>query len=181
MLLFPLNQTMKFLNLLIVTGLLGTVWFSGCAKSLPKDFPKVYPITVTVTDGATPLADVKVSFLFLGQGSFAVSAVTNASGIATPMTAVGAHTATGIPAGEYVVTLQDLEKIDLGVSPEEIAKMSRSEQGELEKKRQELLKALVKKVPKVLCQTGKVTDRSPLRYTVIEGKNELPIDVAEYK
>jgi len=158
------------------------ICFSGCAEQIPSDFPKVFPLTVTVTDGTTPLSDVKIAFLHLDGGGFAVGGTTNASGIANPITAQGAFTKAGIPAGEYVVTVQDVQKIDLGVSPEEIARMSRNEQSELEKKRQELLKATPKKVPAVLCQSGgRITDRSPIRFTPTEGKNELSIDVANYK
>jgi len=171
---------MKY-STIIVFGLLCCVLLAGCSESFPKDFPKVYPITVTVTDGTTPLSDVQVSFLFLGAGGFAVGGMTDASGTAKPLTAQGAFSATGIPAGEYVVTLQDILKIDLGHSPEEIAAMSRGEQADLEKKRQELLKAAQKKVPSVLSQAGAVAERSPIRFTATERKNELSINVADYK
>ena len=159
----------------------GLLCFSGCGEKFPADFPKVYPLTVKVTDGDTPLSDVKISFLALGGGGFAVGGETNASGTTNPITAQGAFTASGIPAGEYVVTVQDVVKVDVGVPPEEIAKMSRSEQAELEKKRQELIKNFKKKVPDSLCQSGAVADRSPIRFTASEKKNELTIDVAEYK
>ena len=171
---------MKFLNT-IVFGVLGFFFLVGCSESLPKDFPTVHPTTVTVTDGGTPLSEVKVSFLAVGGGNFAVSGATNASGITKPITAQGPFAKEGIPAGEYVVTVQDIMKVDLGVPPEEIAKMTRAEQGELEKKRQELLKSYKKKVPDTLCKSGKVETRSPIRHTITEGKNELSIDVAEYK
>ena len=166
----------------IVCGILGLIFLAGCKESLPKDFPKVYPFTVTVTDGDTPLSDVRVSFLALGGAGFAVGGSTNASGITKPITAQGAFSREGIPVGEYVVTLQDIIKVDLGVSPEEHASMSRGEQIELEKKRLELVKAVKKKIPDTLCtSSGKVADRSPIRFTAKEGKNELSINVADYK
>ena len=174
---------MKFSKLLIVFVLLAFVFLVGCKRKLPKDFPKVYPMTVTVTDGTTPLPLVKVSFLLLSGGNFAVGAATDESGVAKPITAMGAYTATGIPEGEYVVTLQDIQVVDLGVTDEEYMKMSRKEHAELTKKRQEMLKSLPRKAPAVLCQTGNVPvpDRSPIRFTATKGKNELTIDVAEYK
>lgn len=160
------------------------VGISGCGSKFPKDFPKVYPIQVTVVDGSTPLSDIHVSFLRASAGSggsVSISGITDASGVAQIQTAQGSFSTSGIPAGEYVVTLKDYMKLDLGVTADEIAKMSRAEQGELEKKRQELIKAYKLKVPESLCKNAKnVTDRSPIRFTA-DKKNELKIDVSEYK
>ena len=153
----------------------------GCGKKFPDGFPKVYPINITITDGGTPLSSVKISFL-TNTASFAVSGETDASGVPKIVTAQGEFSAEGIPAGDYVVTLQDVMKIDIGVSAAEIAAMSRSEQGKLEEKRQKLISAYKKKVPDSLCKSGgKIDTRSPIRFTASEGPNELKIDVSEYK
>lgn len=173
----------KFALLALLSTLVIGVF--GCGKKLPDGFPKVYPIKVTVVDGSTPLPDVRVAFMRAkagSGGSFATGGSTDANGTALIQTTQGAFTTPGIPAGEYVVTAEDVMKIDLGHSPQEIVKMSRAEQGELEKKRQELIKAFVRKVPEALCKSsGNVADRSPIRFTAIEGNNELTIDISQYK
>ena len=157
----------------------------GCGSKYPKDFPKVYPMTVTVTDGSTPIADAQIMFLQTvagTSGSISVSGMTDSTGKAEIQTAQGAFSAKGIPAGEYVVTVQDYMKLDLGVTPEQAATMSRAEQGEMEKKRQQLIKEFKKKVPENLAKkANKVEDRSPIRFTAAESKNELAIDVSTYK
>lgn len=165
---------------LIVSLLTLVVGFAGCQEKLPDGFPKVYPITVSVVDGSTPLPDVQVAFIGSGSGT-AVGGTTGANGTATIQTTQGAFVAEGIPAGEYTVTVEDVMKIDVGKSHAEIAQMSREEQGELEKKRQELIKAFQKKVPEVLCNRNKGEERSPIHFTASEGKNELTIDVSQYK
>ncbi len=167
----------------IVLFLACAMCIAGCGKKYPKDFPKVYPITVTVTDGATPLSDVVVTFLSVGTGpSYAVSGITDASGNAKIITAQGAYVADGLPPGDYVITLVDDIKTDMGIPPEQIAAMSRAEQGELEKKRQEMIKAYKRKVTDKFNKSGgKTENRSPVRFTAKEEKNELKIDISEYK
>lgn len=169
---------------LIISLLTLLVGVMGCQQKLPDGFPKVYPMTVTVTDGSTPIPNARVAFLKASAGSggsVAVGGTTGADGSVAVQTSQGAFASPGIPAGEYVVTVEDVMNIDLGKTPEEIASMNRAEQGELEKKRQELIKAYQKKVPEVLNKKGKNEDRSPIRFTAAEGKNELTIDVSQYK
>jgi hypothetical protein len=55
------------------------------------------------------------------------------------------------------------------------------ELGELSRKKQKLMATYEKKVPDVLRKSGKVENRSPIRFTATEGKNELTIDVAQFK
>ena len=158
------------------------VCFSGCGEKLPSDFPKVYPMTVTVTDGTAPLSDVKIMcYQVDGTGAFASSGSTDANGVARISTAQGAFNKAGIPAGDYVVTVEDVINIGDDVSPAEKAKMSIPELSKLDAERKQKLAAYVRKVPETLNQRGSIVERSPIRFTATEGKNELPINVAEYK
>lgn len=59
--------------------------------------------------------------------------------------------------------------------------MSRAEQGKLEEKRQEQIKAFVRKVPETLNKKGKTDEKSPIRFSATEGKKELTIDLSQYK
>ena len=161
---------------------------SGCGGTkFPADFPKVHPMTVTVKDGVTPLPEVRIMFypVTTDTGSvtaaYASSGSTDANGVAKIRTAQGGFSKAGIPVGEFVVTVEDIIDLEMGISPEERAKMSMGELNKLSQEQRKLKSEYKKKVPEVLCKTGSVETRSPIRYTVTEGKNELPIDVAEYK
>ena len=172
----------------IVALMLGTCCLgclSGCGgQTFPSDFPKVYPMTVTVKDGATPLPKVSIMFYPATTGAgaaYASSGSTNANGVAKISTSQGAFNRAGIPTGEFVVTVEDIIEVDLGVTPAEETKMSMRELGELSRKKEKLIAAYERKVPEILRRSGKVEDRSPIRFTASEGKNELTIDVAEFK
>ena len=159
-------------------------WLTGCGTKYPADFPTVYPMTVKVTDGDTPLSDVRLMFYQASSGAgsgYAVSGVTNTNGVAKVSTSQGAYAKSGIPVGEYVVTLEDIVTIDLGVPAEEIMKMSYREQMQVAREENKLRAEYQRKVPAVLCKPGKIEDSSPLRFTATEGKNEWTIDVGEYK
>jgi len=158
---------------------------SGCGKDkAPPDFPKVFPISVTVTDGTTPLSDVRIMFYPASKGAgvaFASSGSTDANGLAKIITSQGGYSKTGIPAGEFVVTVEDIIDMSMGITSEEKAKMSMGELNKLSQEQQKYRAAYKRKVPEVLCKSGSVDKRSPIRFTATEGKNEWTIDVAQYK
>ena len=160
------------------------IYLSGCGEKYPADFPKVYPMTVTVTDGATPIPDARIMFYRVsresGGGGYIPFGCTDATGIAKVTTSQGAYSKTGIPAGEYVVTVDEVIKMDLGVPPG--TNLSFAEEGRLAREEARLRAEFKSKIPAVLCKlVGNVEERSPLRFTASERKNELTIDVAEYK
>ena len=160
------------------------ILLSGCGQKLPPNFPKVYPMTITVVDGDTPLTDVRIMFYLATEGggaAYASTAYTDAKGVAKVNTTQGPYIRAGIPAGEYVVTVDDDIKIDLGLTPEQAAKLTYPEEVALGKREAQLRAEYKRKVPAVLCKPGKVEERSPLRFTATEGKNELTVDVAQYK
>ncbi len=155
---------------------------SGCGKGLPDGFPKTYPMTVTVTNGTTPIPDARVMFIpETGGVGYAIGGTTDQAGVAKIRTAQGDHDAAGIPEGQFVVTVQDVINIDLGVTPEESAKLPRDEQNKLSTKRREMVKNYPRKVPQVLCRDGVVANRSPIRFTAKTEANELSIDVSQYE
>jgi len=159
----------------------GLCCLSGCGQKFPDDFPKVYPMTMTVKDGEKPLPNVQILFYPVGGGAYGSSGITNANGVAVISTLQGSFVKKGIPAGEFVVTLADIVVIDDDPPPEKIAEMSRQELGNWANERKKKLEAYQRIVPQVLCQGGDVEERSPIRFTVTEGKNALTVDVAEYK
>ena len=158
---------------------------SGCGVKYPADFPKVYPMVVTVTDGVTPLSDVRIMFYPVSRSAdagYATSGYIDTNGVAKVTTSQGAYSKAGIPAGEYVVAVEDVINVKLDAPPEVLANPSFMEEGRLAKEEARLRAEYMKKVPEVLCRlAGSIEERSPLRYTATKGKNTLSIDVAQYK
>jgi hypothetical protein len=148
----------------------------GCGRQFPPDFPAVYPMTVTVTNGGTPIEGVKVAFypVLTGQ-SYAAFGTTNTSGVAKIFTIQGSFDAAGIPAGDYVVAIQEEINVDmLAVDPIELMKLSDAEKEQLRREWQKKVDAYPRKVPVSLNQN------SPIRFTAKETGNTLTVDVAEY-
>ena len=168
-----------FLLLLLCAMTLGL----GCGKKMPADFPKVHPISLTVTDGSNPLTDVRVTFYPLEKGkAYAASGNIDATtGAFKVVTTHGSFATEGIPAGEYVVAVEDIIEYDYGISPEEMAKKTVPELNELDKQRKKYMDSYHRKVPAVLKRQGKLENRSPIRFKVTDSKNELAIDVSKYK
>ena len=159
------------------------IGLSGCGEKYPPDFPKVYPMTVTVTDGTTPLPNVRLMFYHASNEAgtgYAVYGYTDAKGVAKVTTSQGAYSKAGIPDGEYVVTVDEVIKIDLEAQPGK--NLTFAEERRLAREETRLRAEFKSKVPAVLSKlAANFEDRSPLRFTATEGKNELSIDVAEFK
>ncbi len=171
---------MKKTTLFLILTCLLSSW--GCGKGPPSGFPQIHPMTVTVKNGDTPLPDVKVAFLPVTGGvGYGIAGTTDPNGVTQVRTTQGDYGANGIPQGEFVVTVQDVVKIDLGVTPEEAAKMSLADQNKLSLERRKLTAEFPRKVPPVLCRNGVIANRSPIRFTAKPETNELTIDVSQYE
>jgi len=172
---------MKHIILLIFCCCL--IGFSGCGEKLPSDFPKIYPITVTVMDGSSPMPGVKIMFYPVGgAGTFASSGSTDDNGVAKITTAQGAFSKVGLPAGEFIVTAEDVIDVGPRLTREEFDQLSMAEKNKMSMEQRKKHAEYERKVPVVLCnQLGAVADRSPIRFTATTGKNELKINIAEYK
>lgn len=76
--------------------------FVGCARKTPDGMPKLYPCSITLTQGNAPLADATVT-LVNDSLEWAVSGTTDEKGVAVIYT----HgTYAGAPEGDYVVVVQ---------------------------------------------------------------------------
>ena len=79
---------------------------SGCGDTessrRPADLPKLYPVTITITQEGTPLEGADVGLTAKTPTKYGSSTgETDASGIAKPRT----YGFAGVPAGQYVVTV----------------------------------------------------------------------------
>jgi len=73
---------------------------TGCGPKLPDGMPKLHPVTITVTQDGTPLADANI--VLSGVGDWVSTGSTDAQGVAQLFTQ-GRYP--GVPAGTLKVTV----------------------------------------------------------------------------
>ena len=160
--------------LLILTVLL----VCGCGTK-PRDVPELYPCRVIVMNGSTPITGAGVILgLTSESSSCAMSGITDSSGVAVIFTKRLAWQGSGVPAGEYIVTLAKSPKPEGGLSLEEFQKLEPMEQDRYNAEQARKLDALPREIPIKLADFA----TSPYRMTVSkEGENRLEIDIADAK
>jgi hypothetical protein len=90
-----------FLFLAISTALLFQVGCGGGGSNLPEGFPKLHPVTITITQDSKPLEGATVTLVPKESSTYSTSGTTDASGNATLRT----YGYDGAPAGEYAVVV----------------------------------------------------------------------------
>jgi len=77
---------------------------SGCAKDdgRPKDFPKVHPVSITITQEGQPLEGASVVLESATKSKYSSSGTTDVSGVATIKT----YSYLGAPVGDYTVLVK---------------------------------------------------------------------------
>ncbi|MDR2754625.1 MAG: hypothetical protein LBC20_02870 [Planctomycetaceae bacterium] len=158
----------------LLISLLISVLLLGC-NNKPDNVPDIFPCTVSVTNGTTPINDVFIVLaLETGGTEYSMSGTTNSSGRATMRTSRLSWRGNGVPAGTYRVSLSKTPAVS-GISPEEYQCLSAEEQevynNEQEKKRE--------KEPREIPEYLSDFVRSPFQITVAKGQeNFLAVDVA---
>ena len=160
---------------------LSLVFGWGCGKKRPEGIPDLFPASVTVKNGSSPIERVSVVFIksnsSTSEGSWSASGVTDAGGVAKMKTSQGDWVGDGVPAGEYAVFMNKRpdftpEPIPPELEGDEAAKLK------FEAEQKKKLEALTKEIPAVLNSPG----TSKLSLTVASGTPaELTVDVSEYK
>jgi hypothetical protein len=100
---------MLYKNFLCFVVLLTVLCFGGCAPSLPKGLPPIYPCTITLTQEGVPLEGTSVALIPEDTTlNFVFAGATNSSGN-VEMYSHGKHR--GVPAGKYklFITKKDRE------------------------------------------------------------------------
>ena len=144
---------------------------TGCGPKKPDGMPEVYPFTVKVVDGSTPIADVQVFFIY--DGKCVVAGTTDAKGVATMQTTLQNYTEKGAPAGEYRVTCTKDPLAEHWKTPEEISKLPLGEQMEYQKEWQAKCDELPREIPII----WKNFDKTPLTAEVTAQGGEVVFDV----
>jgi len=84
-----------------VCCVLGIAFIAGCGgQQLPDGMPRLYPVTITVTQDGVPLGDATVALV--GTSQWTPTGATNAEGVATLYTQGRFR---GAPEGNFRVTI----------------------------------------------------------------------------
>lgn len=150
----------------------------GCNHS-PPELSGLYPVTVTVLDGGSPIEGVLVALDSKEPRTIrGCSAMTNNLGIATIQTSIQEHQSKGASPGAYIVTLIKSPELPPDLVPrEEDQTLSERERTALQAKRDAFVQANLA-VPSLL----QSIETSPIELVVEEKSGaELTVDVSKYK
>ncbi|MDO4587507.1 MAG: flagellar biosynthetic protein FliO [Planctomycetia bacterium] len=163
-------------TLLILAACL--VFCFGCGKGKPEGVPDLYPVSITVTKGATPVSEANVFLVpTSAEGSWSVNGITDANGVAIIKTSQGDWKQSGAPEGEFSIYITKLAKIDEPEKPADIETNEKAKQ-EYFAERLKRLEAANKEIPKVL--TSATT--SGLKITVASGsETKETFDISQYE
>ncbi len=149
----------------------------GCSGGRPKGFPDVRPCSVTVTDGAAPLAGVDVNLVPTPPISSAVMfGTTDANGKAVITTVFAGHAEKGAPEGNYAVVLKKNIPIPHTKSEEERSKMNYDQTMKYSAAMSRARAKLPQIVPVSLTRND-----SPLKLSVDSTGGTLDVDVARHR
>ena len=150
----------------------------GCGTKPPDGFPKVFPCTIKVVDGGTPIEGCSVTLSGPSGVAYACGGATDASGVATLGTTQGNFHQPGAPAGEYKVVLSKAAPTSATLTEEQARAMEPHErQAFMQKVAEEQAKAK-SVVPPNLSDPTKTT----IKLTVAEGgNNTLEIDLVSHQ
>lgn len=152
----------------------------GCGPKKPDGVPSLFPTTVTIVKSGTPVANANVIFVAgegTASGSWSVSGITDATGVAKIETSQGDWKAPGAPEGEYKFYITKLAQIE---EPEQPADIETNEEAKKNyfAERLKRLEEASKEIPKSLTST----DTSDLSITVASGTGGAEtVDVDQYK
>jgi hypothetical protein len=102
--------------------------FSSGRSKRPEGFPKLSLCSITVIKKGQPVPKVCVLLRnTAGQGSWGASGTTDSTGTAVLSTSLGEYNEKGIPAGEYIISLDEIIHPPNGKTIEEIGKLPEDE------------------------------------------------------
>ena len=158
---------------------IGIILIAGCGPKRPDGVPALYPAKVTVKNGASPIAEANVFLVYQGatSGSWSVSGVTDANGVAEITTSQGEWKSKGAPEGEYKIYITKRPDVQEDPMPEEIKNDSDAME-RFAAEQQRKLAAAPKVIPEILANPA----TSPLSLTVsTSGTAELTVDISEHQ
>jgi hypothetical protein len=160
----------KYFIIIIIAVVLPVI--IGCGK--PADMPKLHSCRITVTDGGSPVAEVRVSMTDESAGkSWSIHGITNSAGIAEMNTTYTNYTASGVPEGIFKVAI---DKEPPNLPPQGVTDDMNEQQADTIMKKWEEEVDKLRIIPKNLI----FVSSTPITLEVKE-KCSLEINIADYK
>jgi hypothetical protein len=155
------------------------IMFSVGCDHPPSGFPNVVPATVEIVDNSVPIENVNVVLTpTTPVDNIVCGGKSDIAGRVKLFTSWTSYRKSGIPKGEYRITLMEEISIPQTKTMEEYKAMSESEQLVYDKERTKQMLAVPRKIPVELSDIVK----TPLIWTIDQkNKVSLRIDVAEYR
>jgi len=138
------------------------VFLSGCGPKLPDGMPKLYPVTITVTQAEQPLAGATVSLRSVdtaATGTWTIGGLTDANGTIELYT----NGFRGAPAGTFKVVL--LKQENEGLAEREAAA-----------NRGEPLGGITVRIWSIIEEDYNHADRTPLEVEITPSTRALTVD-----
>ena len=130
-------------KMIVLLGALLLLSFTACGPKVPDGMPKTVPCYITVTNGGTPIANVKVILNSETGGAVTIYGETDAEGKAELVSTLSGFQQKGAPLGQFKVTLLK----DANIKPKTSLEMeqmtpaeSKAYQAEIKKKTDEAQK-----------------------------------------
>ncbi|GHT36230.1 hypothetical protein FACS189427_07450 [Planctomycetales bacterium] len=152
----------------------------GCGGvPAPDELKNLVPVSVTVTDGGTPLDDVAVTLSpKTGGGAWASCGITDAKGVAVIQTTRASYTGKGAPAGDYKIMLIKGIKFPADLQPQETDQdLAPQAAAAKEAKRNDFLKK-----NRIIPEAFENAAKSPVDLTAAPKTGAtLTVDISQYK
>jgi hypothetical protein len=168
----------KFFDLRIILFTTIVLFSIGCDHSSSM-LPDVVPAVVEIVDNSVPIENVNVVLTPITPTSNIVcGGKSGATGRVNLFTTWASYRKSGVPKGEYRITLIEEISIPQTKTMEEYKTMSESEQLAYDKERTKQILAIPRKIPAELSDIA----QTPLMWTVDPKNNvNFRINVAEYR
>jgi hypothetical protein len=168
----------KFLDTRIVLTAIVILFSIGCDRS-PSGFPDLVPAVVEIVDNSVPIENVNVILTpTTPVDNIVCGGKSDKTGRVNLFTSWTSYRKSGVPKGEYRITLMEEISVTQTKTMEEYKAMSESEQLAYDMERTKQILAVPRKIPVELSDAVK----TPLIWTV-DPKNSINfrIDVAKYR
>jgi hypothetical protein len=168
------------MRLFLLLCSLTTLFCLGCNRvPVPDELKDLCPVTITVTDNNLPMEDVLVSLSAkTSGGAWASRGVTDAKGFAVIQTSRASYSGTGVPAGDYKVTLAKTVNLPPDLVPEEKDQNLLPKEAAIKETKREDFLEKNRIIPKVL----ELSNTTPVELTVTPKTGAtLTIDLSQYK
>jgi len=151
----------------------------GCNRGpvKPAGSPPIFPCTVTVVNGGTPIQGAVISFIYAEHPTAATTGFTDARGIAEMRSVFGSFVGAGAPLGKAKVTVTKQPVVHDTTTQEARDNMSESEARAHGEQMARALAAAPREVPESLGNPA----TSTIEFEIQNSGNDFTIDVSQFR